>query len=343
MRWRVESEQRQGALFDEVARHVGRGEYRGMEFLHVHARTIINTLPRSGRLPFRHTINTYRGCSHACSYCFARPTHDYLGLDIDEGFEHQIVVKVNAVERLRAELDPRRWPGDAIAMGTNTDPYQRAEGRYRLTRGLIEVLGAAANPFSILTKSSLVVRDLDVLTDAAATTDVAVSLSIGTLDPDVWKATEPGTPHPRQRLEAVSRLAEAGLRCGVLVAPVLPDLSDSPASVEAVVAASFDAGAATVSGGMVLHLRPGTREVFLRHLARTHPGLLSRYDELYRHRAYVPRGLQARVSQLVADAVARHRGSPVAAPLGRSPRRRPPGPATAVAPPVAEQLDLRLP
>src|SRR5207237_4152570 len=157
-----------------------------MEFLHVRARRIINEVPAASRMPFRFTINAYRGCSHACRYCFARPTHEYLDMNIGEDFEKRIVVKVNAVDRLRAELASRRWAGDHIAMGTNTDPYQRCEGKYHLTRGIVRELGAAANPFSILTKSTLVVRDLDVLTEAARHTDVRVNFSIGTLDEEVW-------------------------------------------------------------------------------------------------------------------------------------------------------------
>ena len=177
----------------------GTGRLSGMEFLHVHARRIINEVPAASRMPFRFTINAYRGCSHACTYCFARPTHDYLGLNIGEDFERRLVVKVNAVERLKVELRSPKWAGDSIAMGTNTDPYQRCEGKYRLTRGIVEVLSEARNPFSVLTKSALVLRDLDLLAEAARRTDVSVSLSIGTLDEKVWRATEPGAPHPRRR------------------------------------------------------------------------------------------------------------------------------------------------
>src|SRR5437764_14614483 len=159
VRWRVADDpQPQGTLFDAdstVEHHVGRGEFRGLEFLHVHAKTIINRVPEASRMPFRYTINAYRGCSHACTYCFARPTHTYLGMDAGKDFERRIVVKVNAVERLAAELRDPRWGGDHIAMGTNTDPYQPAEGRYRLTRGLVEQLIAAGNEFSILTKSPM--------------------------------------------------------------------------------------------------------------------------------------------------------------------------------------------
>src|SRR3954466_9935634 len=153
-------------------------ELPSVEYMAVNARRIINTLPDSSRMPFRHTINVYRGCRHACTYCFARPTHEYLGMNAGEDFEKRIVVKVNAVDRLRAELADPRWGGETIAMGTNTDPYQPAEGRYRLTRGLIEVLSEHRNPFSILTKSSMITRDLDLLAEAAERCDVGVALSI---------------------------------------------------------------------------------------------------------------------------------------------------------------------
>ena len=338
MRWRTEGSDGQDALFEaDVERHVGRGEFRGMEFFHVRAQRIINTLPDTGFLPFRHTINAYRGCSHACTYCFARPTHDYLDLDVGEGFERQIVVKVNAVERLRAELHPRRWSGEAIAMGTNTDPYQRCEGKYHLTAGLIEVLAAARNRFSILTKSTLVVRDTELLAEASRRTEVSVNLSIGTLDTEVWRATEPGTPHPRQRLEAVARLRAAGVRCGVLVAPVLPGLSDGAAQIDDVVAACVDAGASTISGGIVVYLKPAVKEVFLRHLAETHPGLVPRYEALY-PRTNAPKAVQAEVRKHLADALARHRGTAVAVPAAVA--ARPPAPPPATAEPPAVQLGL---
>jgi len=207
LRWRLaDDDGGQGALFEEeVERHVGRGEFRGLEFLHVKARTMINEVPKASAVPFRWTINAYRGCSHACNYCFARPTHEYLGMNAGDDFDRRIVVKVNAVERVRAELAPGRWAGDHIAMGTNTDPYQRCEGNYHLTRGIITEL-AAANPFSVLTKSTLILRDLDLLAEAATRAQVRANFSIATLDEDVWRATEPGTPHPLRRVEAVARL-----------------------------------------------------------------------------------------------------------------------------------------
>src|SRR4051795_10025913 len=255
MRWLPDEPQL--ALFGPEQR-----ELPSVEYMAVNARRIINTLPASSRMPFRHTINVYRGCRHACTYCFARPTHEYLGLNAGEDFERKVLVKVNAVERVRAELAPSRWAGEHIAMGTNTDPYQRCEGKYRLTQGIVGELSAAANPFSILTKSTLILRDLDLLAEAARRTDVRANFSIGTLDEEVWRTTEPGTPHPRRRVEAVAKLNQAGVPCGVLVAPILPGLSDAAEQLEAVVKACVDAGAVSVTP-LLLHLRAGVREHYL--------------------------------------------------------------------------------
>ena len=192
MRWRLADDETDGqaALFsaEEVAGpERGTGKLSGLEFLPVAARTILNRVPTTSQMPFHWTVNVYRGCSHACTYCFARPTHEYLGLNIGEDFDRKIVVKINAVEKLRAELRDPRWAGEMIAMGTNTDPYQCAEGKYRLTRGVVEVLGEHGNPFSILTKSALVLRDLDLLKVASTRADVSVNFSVGTLDERVWR------------------------------------------------------------------------------------------------------------------------------------------------------------
>jgi DNA repair photolyase len=311
LRWDLADEPRpQGSLFQEsiFEREPGRGEFRGMEFLHVKAQRIINEV-KGAPFGFRYTINVYRGCTHACVYCFARPSHTYLDLDAGEDFERKIVVKVNAVSLLRSELAPRRWSGDLIAMGTNTDPYQRAEGKYRLTRGVVETLTEHANPFSILTKSTLVLRDTALLAEAAKRSDVRVNFSIGTLDEDVWRTTEPGTPHPLRRVRAVEQLNAAGVPCGVLIAPVLPDLSDSPEQLEAVVRACVEAGARSIST-VLLHLRPGVKEVFLERLAHSHPHLIAAYRRRYRDRAYAPRPDQQSLQSLVHDLVRRYGGVP---------------------------------
>jgi DNA repair photolyase len=230
--------------------------------------------------------------------CFARPTHEYLDLDAGRDFESVLVVKVNAVERLRAELRAPSWRGDHIALGTNTDPYQRCEGRYRLTRGVVETLATAGNPFSVLTKGTLVTRDLDVLSEAAARgVCTGVSLSIPTLDEDVWRASEPGTPHPRARLETVAALADAGIPAGVMVAPIIPGLSDDEAQLRAVIAGAIEAGASAITP-ITLHLRPGVREVFLPWLADLRPDLVQRYERLYA-RSYAPEAERRRISSLV--------------------------------------------
>jgi len=333
-------------------RHVGTGEYRGMEFFHVNARTIVNKVPAASRMPFSYTINAYRGCSHGCTYCFARPTHTYLGLGLGEDFERRIVVKVNAVERLRAELGSPRWQGDPIAMGTNTDPYQKAEGKYHLTQGIVRVLAEAGNSFSILTKSTLVLRDTALLAEAARRTRVRLSLSIGTLDREVWQLTEPGAPPPDKRLEAVARLSEAGLRCGVLIAPLLPGMSDSDDQLREVAKACLEAGAVSVTP-VALHLRPGVREHYLEWLARTRPELLALYSERFRRGAYQSRSEQDRITEVVRAVeesagrrfagrrpVARRSSKSPAAPAARAVETQRPGSRRAGVRTSSEQLRL---
>jgi len=330
-RWKTaDDDDGQPMLFAEeqlVDRHVGIGEYRGLEFLHVNARRVINEVPAASRMPFRYTINAYRGCSHACVYCFARPTHEYLGLGVGEDFERKLVVKVNAVERVRAELRSPRWRGDHIAMGTNTDPYQRAEGRYHLTRGIVEALGEARNPFSILTKSTLILRDLDRLVAAAARTDVHCNLSIGTLDEEVWKATEPGTPHPRRRVEAVRRLNDAGIPTGVLMAPIIPGWSDSPEQLEEVAAACVEAGAVFVTP-IVLHLRQGVKEHFLTFVKEHHPERHGALARLYACSAYLPAAQQEAVSTRIHAVVAPERRRRTTADTFGHPASGTPAPGT---------------
>ena len=271
----------ENGLFETSRRVVGRGEYRGLTFHEIEARSIITKSP-PGTPWFGHSINAYRGCSHACSYCFARPTHDYLGFNMGTDFDSQIVVKTNAVDLVRAETMPGRWPGESIAMGTNTDPYQAAEGKYKLTRGIIEVLAERGNPFSILTKSPLVLRDLQLLADAATNADVSVSFSVATVDEDVWRRTEPGAPHPRRRLEALAKLRAAGIRGGVMIAPILPGISDRPDQIAAVKQAAKEAGAESWHP-VKLHLR-GMRQHFLDWLAKDSPELLEEYEQMYPER-----------------------------------------------------------
>jgi DNA repair photolyase len=283
--------------------------------------------------------------------CFARPTHDYLGLNIGQDFDTKLVVKVNAVERLRAELKAKRWAGHHIAMGTNTDPYQRAEGKYHLTQGIIKVLTEAANPFSILTKSTLILRDLELLRRANEVTDVRLNLSIGTLDEATWKATEPGTPHPRQRVEAVKKLVDAGLECGVLVAPIIPGMSDGEEQLEEVVAACVAAGAASVSA-ISLFLKPGVREHWMAWLGTARPDLVADHERRYRRGARLPKADQEAISDIVRRVVAEAGGlrGPTKAidttdgDIGRIAREQRLGPGNATAPqtppPTYEQTTL---
>ena len=259
-------------------------EFRGIEFIEVEAKTIINHVPGTF-LPFNWTINPYRGCSHSCSYCFARVTHTYMDMNAGRDFETKIVVKVNAPELLRRQLASKRWKGEHIAMGTATDPYQRAEGRYELMPGIIRALTEYRNPFSILTKGTLILRDLPLLTDAVEVTDVSAALSIGTLDEDAWHRSEPGTPHPRARMDAVAALNDARIPCGVMVAPILPGITDDKDKLRDVVRAAIDAGATHVSP-ILLHLRPTVREEYMGWLADQYPELVPRYEEMYRANAY---------------------------------------------------------
>lgn len=289
LRWKL-ADDGEPALFgtDELlVPELGTGRMSGLEFLHVTSKRILNQVPPGSRAPFRWTINVYRGCSHACRYCFARLTHEYLGLNIGADFDSKIVVKINAVEKLRAELADPRWTGESIAMGTNTDPYQRAEAKYRLTRGVLEALTEHANPFSILTKSPLVTRDLDVLQTATERTDVSVNFSIGTLDQRIWRASEPGAPNPRRRIEAMARLSAAGIRTGALVAPILPGLSDGAAQLREVVTAIDNAGGRLLGIG-ALHLRPGVREHFLDWLRGAFPQQYLDYARRYAPTDYAP-------------------------------------------------------
>ena len=247
--------------------------------------------------------------------CFARQTHTYLDLDAGHDFDTKIVVKVNAGELIRRELAAPRWSGAAIAMGTNVDVYQRAEGRYRLMPEILAALRDHANPFSILTKGTLILRDLDLLTQAAAVTRVGLSFSVGFIDETVWRAVESGTPSPRRRLEAVRRLTDAGFGIGVLMAPILPGLTDTDESIDETVAAIAAAGAVSVTP-LPLHLRPGAREWYAAWLTRTHPALAPRYRELFHNGSYSPQAYQQEIGARVRMAARRHglhRASPVSA------------------------------
>jgi DNA repair photolyase len=315
-----------------VVRTFDTPEFAGMTFYEVQAKSIVNRVPGASRVPFEWTVNPYRGCTHACVYCFARNTHTWLDLDPGADFDRKVVVKVNAGELLRRELAAPRWRGYHIAMGTNVDCYQRAEGRYRLMPQIISALRDFANPFSILTKGTLLLRDLPLLRQAAEVTRVGVSYSVGFVDERLWRSVEPGTPSPRRRLDAVRVLTDAGFDVAVLMAPVLPGLTDTDESIEATVAAVAASGAASVTP-LVLHLRPGAREWYAAWLAREHPRLVPRYRELYGAGSYAPKAYQRDLVARVSAAARRH-GLPGA---GReSARQVTPPPAE----PAVEQLTL---
>jgi DNA repair photolyase len=232
--------------------------------------------------------------------CFARNTHTYLDLDYGEDFNSQIVVKVNGPELLRKELAAKGWKDEHIAMGTNVDPYQRAEGRYGLMPGILEALRDAANPFSILTKGSLILRDLELLTQCAEVTEVGANVSVGSVDRDMWRVLEPGTPSPQKRLEVCRRLNDAGIGCGVLMAPIVPFLTDAPRQLASTVSAIAESGATHLTP-IVMHLRPGAREWFMAWLGEHHPDLVPRYERLYGRGSYAPKAYQQAITSKVHE------------------------------------------
>jgi DNA repair photolyase len=275
-------------------------------------------LNRVKGMDFRWSLNPYMGCVHQCTFCYVRAFERRADRPSDDRYGRSIRVKVNVAEVLAAELRRPAWKRETVAVGAATDPYQPAEGRYRLTRRCLEVFGAARNPFGIITRGPMIVRDIDVLQAAACRAEVDVTFSIPTLDPEIWRRTEPGTAPPRQRLRALAALVAAGIDVGVGMAPILPGLSDDPALLADVVRAARDAGATGVWCN-VLFLRPGTREHFLDNLARDWPGLLPRYEELYRQRAYLPPAdtepIKARVAALrAAFDIADRRAQPLEPP-----------------------------
>ncbi|MFD0361122.1 Rv2578c family radical SAM protein [Nocardia sp. GCM10030253] len=261
-------------------------EFEGITFHEVLCKSALNKMPEGASLPFHWTINPMRGCSHACRYCFARGTHEYLELDAGRDFDSQIVVKTNIAAVLRKELGRRSWHREPVALGTNTDPYQRAEGRYRLMPGIIRALTDSGTPFSILTKGTLLRRDLPLLTLAARQVRVSVAVSIAILDIDLHRSLETGTPSPKARLDMVRALADAGFDVNVMVAPVIPYLTDSQAHLDELFGAIAAAGAASAIA-FPMHLRGSTRGWFLGWLAEAHPALLRRYRQLYGRGAYV--------------------------------------------------------
>jgi DNA repair photolyase len=274
-----------------------------------------SALNRVKGMAFKWSLNPYMGCVHRCTFCYVRAFERRADRPSDDRYGSSIRVKVNVADVLRRELARPSWEREWIAIGAATDPYQPAEGRYRLTRDCIAALAEARNPFSIITRGPMIVRDIDVLVEAAGRASVSVTFSIPTLDEDVWRKTEPSTAHPRQRLKAVSKLVDAGIETGVGLAPILPGISDRPEQLREVVKAAREAGATGVWTNL-LFLRPGTREHFLQHLAEDWPELVPRYRELYRGRAYLGaeevKPIKRRVSALARElGVSDRRARPV--------------------------------
>lgn len=291
-------------------RSVRTPQFDGITFHEVLCKSAINKLPGDSMLPFRYTVNGYRGCSHACRYCFARPTHEYLELDSGADFDTQVVVKTNVADVLRRELARRSWRRETIALGTNTDPYQRAEGRYGLMPGIIAALTDSGTPFSILTKGTLLGRDLPLIAAAAQRVEVNIAVSLAVGDSELHRDVEPGTPTPNARLSLISAVRESGLPCHVMVAPVLPHLTDSVEQLDALLGRIAEAGATgvTVFG---LHLRGSTRGWFMSWLQRSHPELLGEYQTLYRRSAYLPADYRVALQHRAAPLIAKyglHRG-----------------------------------
>lgn len=289
-----------------LIRSVRTPQFDGITFHEVLCKSALNKIPeRSSVLPFRYTVNGYRGCSHACRYCFARPTHEYLEFDCGRDFDTQVVVKTNVADVLRRELRRPSWTRETVALGTNTDPYQRAEGRYALMPGIIGALTDFGTGFSILTKGTLLRRDLPLLVEAARVVEVGVAVSLAVGDPELHSLVEPGTPTPEARLTLISAIRSAGLDCHVMVAPVLPGLTDSQDHLDDLLGRIAAAGAtsATVFG---LHLRGSTRGWFMDWLARTYPHLVGDYRRLYRQGAYLPAEYRAELARRAAPLLARH-------------------------------------
>ena len=290
---------------NNLVRSVRTPEFAGITFHEVLAKSALNKVPKAAALPFNWTVNPYRGCSHGCVYCFARNTHTYLDLDSGNDFDRQIIVKINIEDVLARELRRPTWTHEPVALGTNTDPYQRAEGRYRLMPGIIAALAGSGTPFSILTKGTTARRDLPLLAVASKAVSVSMGVSIALTDETIHAALEPGTPTPRARLELVRAIVQAGLPCQVMVAPILPMITDSDEQIDDLLGqvAATGATGATV---FALHLRPGAREWFLQYLETHHPKLVRPYTELYRNGSYVRRSYAADLARRSSVLLRKH-------------------------------------
>jgi DNA repair photolyase len=312
MRWATQEITREAmgtlpglARVSNLIRSVQTPEFEGITFHEVLAKSALNRVSDASKMPFDWTINPFRGCTHACAYCFARPSHTYLGLDSGRDFESQIVVKVNIADVLTAELARPSWRREPVAVGTNTDAYQRAEGKYRLMPGIITALARSGTPFGILTKGSVLRRDLPLLAEVARDVAVGVSLSIAIVDDALQRSIEPGTPTTAARLSTVTAAREAGLHPSVYMAPILPFLTDSEDLLDDALRRIAEAGAVSASYE-VLHLRPGVKESYAAFLAQFHPDLIPRYRTLYGSGSNAPRGYRAELAERIQPLLRAH-------------------------------------
>jgi DNA repair photolyase len=291
------------AKLNNLVRTVQTPEFAGITFHEVLAKSALNHVPGASKaLPYGWTINPYRGCSHACTYCFARPTHTYLDLDGGDDFDRQIIVKVNVADVLRKELAKPSWEHPPVALGTNTDPYQRAEGRYRLLPGIIAALADSGTPLSILTKGTLLRRDLPLLAEAAEHVPVDLAMSIAVYDDELQQSVEPGTPSTAARLATVTAARDHGLDCTVFLMPILPYLTDTKAHLDDALRRAKEAGASRVLYS-ALHLKPGVKQWFFAWLERERPQLVPQYRAMYSSGTYAPKEyrnwLAARIRPLI--------------------------------------------
>ncbi|MFP7760398.1 Rv2578c family radical SAM protein [Marisediminicola sp. LYQ85] len=313
MRWSGQeiNEERGDALpglarLNNLVRTVRTPDFQGVTFYEVLAKSALNKVPGRSAMPFGWTINPMRGCQHACAYCFARPTHGYLDLDAGRDFDSQLIVKVNVGELLAKELAKPTWTRQPVALGTNTDPYQRAEGRYRLMPSIITALASSGTPFSILTKGTLLRRDIPVLVEASAISTVDLAMSIAIFDDGIQQSVEPGTPTATARLQTVTAVRDAGLNCSVFLMPILPFITDTRAHLDEALRRISEAGATSVLYSS-MYLKPGTKEWFMLWLEREHPELVAKYAEFYSRGAYAPAEYRAWLADRIAPLIRKHK------------------------------------
>lgn len=298
----VERDATTGAAVLKLAgatRTVRTPEFEGIVFHEVESKSALTKVPEASRMPFRWTINPYRGCTMGCRYCFARGSHEYLGLNSGPDFDRQIIVKTNIVDVLDQELKRKRtWTRELVALGSNTDPYQRAEGRYQLMPGIIQTLAAHDTPFSILTKGTLIRRDIPALQEARERVHVEISMSIAIFDESLRELMEPGAPRADARLETVRLLTAAGFDVTVFLMPIIPFLSDSPEHLDHAIRQISDSGAKAIRHG-VMHLRPGALES-VQAWVRTHsPELGPSFERLYGLSSYAPAEYRRNINETV--------------------------------------------